>query len=225
MPTPKFRLPRAIVFDLDGTLVDSALDLAATLNRQLVLHNRPEIALADVRMMIGEGAAKLVERGFTRTGGFPGDWTLDRLTTQFLENYSKAVAVHTRPFPHVVDSLVRFAQAGIALGVCTNKAGALTRQLLAELDMTRHFAAVAGGDDLDVRKPDPGHVLHVLDKMGVRSQDAIFVGDSQTDVATARNAGLPVIVVTFGYTAIPAAELGADAVINSFSELPALIQA
>jgi phosphoglycolate phosphatase len=228
MTTPasvRFRRPRAIVFDLDGTLVDSALDLAATLNRQLSRHGRTQVALADVRNMIGEGAAKLVERGFNKTGGMPnGAWTLDKLTAEFLADYSKAVALHTRPFPHVVDALERFGRAGIAMGVCTSKAGALTRQLLDELDLTRHFAAVAGGDDVRARKPDPSHVLHVLERMGVPADNAIYVGDSETDVKTARNAKLPVILVTFGYTPTPAAQLGADAVIDCFSELSDLIQ-
>ena len=225
LPQSRFRRPRAIVFDLDGTLVDSALDLAATLNRLLERHGRTAVALADVRNMIGEGAAKLVERGFNKTGGMPnGSWTLEKLTVDFLADYSRAVALHTRPFPHVVDSLERFARAGIAMGVCTSKAGALTRQLLAELDLTRHFAAVAGGDDVPARKPDPSHVMHVLERMGVNADDAIYVGDSETDVKTARAANLPVILVTFGYTPVPPRELGADAVIDSFSELPALVQ-
>ena len=149
---------------------------------------------------------------------------LKKLTVDFLADYSRAVALHTRPFPHVVDSLERFARAGIAMGVCTSKAGALTRQLLAELDLTRHFAAVAGGDDVPARKPDPSHVMHVLERMGVNADDAIYVGDSETDVKTARAANLPVILVTFGYTPVPPRELGADAVIDSFSELPALVQ-
>ncbi|MBI3452562.1 MAG: phosphoglycolate phosphatase [Rhodospirillales bacterium] len=220
MPRSRFPKPAAIVFDLDGTLVDSAPDLSAALNRLLVEHRRATVPLAAVRQMVGDGAAKLVERGFSATGGMPAETA--PLVRRFLEIYTAGIADLSRPFPGVTAALDRFAAAGIALGVCTNKPTPASRALLDALDLTRFFAAILGGDG-PVRKPDPRHLTAVLDQLGAAPAAALMVGDSMNDVAVARAAKVPVVAVSFGYTKVPAAELGADALIDDFAELPGLI--
>jgi phosphoglycolate phosphatase len=220
MILPRFSHREAVVFDLDGTLVDTAPDLAAALNRLLAEEGRPALAAAGIRTMIGDGAAKLVERGFAATGGWPDDPAV--LVRRFLAIYEAGIAYRSRPFPGVVAVLERLTSADLRLGVCTNKPAAATEELLVALDLRRYFAAVSAGDG-PARKPDPRHLLSAVARLGATTQTAIMVGDSANDVAAARAAGMAVIVVGFGYTATPARELGADAVIDRFDELPALV--
>ncbi len=212
--------PDAVVFDLDGTLVDSAPDLAATLNHMLAEHGRPTIPLPKIRHLIGDGAAKMIERGFAPTGGLPDHPAA--MFERFLAVYEARIADETRPFPGVVATLERLAAAGCRLGVCTNKPSGMTRRLLDALDLSRHFAVVIGGD-VPARKPDPRHLLAVLEQLGTAPQDAIMVGDSYNDVASAQAAKVKVVAVTFGYTVTPVTELGADALIERFDELPRVI--
>lgn len=170
--------------------------------------------------MIGDGAAKLVERGFAATGGLPA--TLPSLVERFLAIYEPNIAESSRPFPGVVKTLERLKAAGLRLGVCTNKPDEATRRLLAALDLSRHFTAVSGGD-VPARKPDARHLLGVVRDLKATPSRSLMVGDSPNDVAAARNAGVPVVVVSFGYTTIPAAQLGADALIDDFSALPGIL--
>jgi phosphoglycolate phosphatase len=221
MPLPRFGQLDAVIFDLDGTLVDTAPDLGSALNRLLAEHGRESIGADGIRRMIGDGAAKLVERGFLATGGLPTP--LPSLVDRFLAFYEPAVAETSRPFPGVVATLERLGGAGLRLGVCTNKPDAATHRLLDALGLTRHFAAVSGGD-VPARKPDARHLLGVVERLGATPARALMVGDSSNDVTAARNAGIAVIVVSFGYTATPAAALGADAVIDDFAELAALLK-
>jgi phosphoglycolate phosphatase len=220
MSLARFARPAAVVFDLDGTLVDTAPDLCGTLNRLLVEHGRPTISLSDIRPMIGDGAAKMVERGFGATGGLPDDVTV--LVRRFLELYEVGVADESRPFPEVVATLERLRAAGLRLGVCTNKFTGLSQRLLDQLDLSRYFDVLVGGD-VPARKPDPRHILMTLEQLGATPATALMVGDSLNDVAAAKAAQVKVVAVTFGYTSTPAIELGADAVIDSFAELPPLI--
>jgi phosphoglycolate phosphatase len=220
MSLARFARPAAVVFDLDGTLVDTAPDLCGTLNKLLVEHGRPTISLPDIRPMIGDGAAKMVERGFSATGGLPDDLTV--LVRRFIELYEASVADESRPFPHVVDTLERLRAANIRLGVCTNKLTGMSQRLLDALDLSRLFDVLIGGD-VPERKPDPRHVLMTVEKLGASAATALMVGDSINDVAAAKAAKVNVVAVTFGYTSTPAIELGADAVIDSFAELPPLI--
>ncbi|HSE77021.1 MAG TPA: HAD-IA family hydrolase, partial [Alphaproteobacteria bacterium] len=141
---------------------------------------------------------------------------------RFLELYEPRIARLSRPYPGVRDTLARLAGAGFRLGVCTNKASRATRRLLDDLALSRYFAAVAGGDG-PARKPDPKHLLAVLDALGAAPETALMVGDSANDVHAARAAGVRVAVVSFGYTTVPAAELGADALIDRFEQLAALV--
>ena len=220
MINARFPRPRAIVFDLDGTLVDSAPDLGAALNRLRQAFDRPPLDAAAILRLIGDGAASLVGQGFAIDGIVPGD--VADLTRQFLTLYEGDIATRTRPYPGVATTLQRLVAAGTVLGVCTNKADAATQRLLAALDLAQYFHTVVGGDG-PARKPDPRHLLTTLDRLGVPAEAAVMVGDSANDVGAARGAGIPVVVVGFGYTKTPPAELGADALIHRFDELPRLL--
>lgn len=215
------RTVRSIVFDLDGTLIDSAPDLRRAVNRLLASEGRAPVDLDAVTGMIGDGAQKLVERAFAATGGGLDRYDLAELTARFLAFYEGHATKLTLPYPGVVETLQRLRSAGLTLGICTNKPEAPTREILRGLDLDGYFAAVFGGDSLDgVRKPDPRLLLAVLDALGYEPGEAVMVGDNANDVAVARAAGVPIILRAGGYTRTPAADLGADDVIVSFADLP-----
>jgi phosphoglycolate phosphatase len=208
-----------LVFDLDGTLVDSAPDLLRCLNAVLAEQGRTGVSLADIRAMVGDGAAKLVERGFADTGAPVEPAALPALVQRFLLHYSAGRHALTQVFPGVVETLARLRARDCRLGVCTNKPYGPTMEILELLGLAGYFGAVTGGDSLPVRKPDPGHLLGTLDLLGASASQAVMIGDSANDVAVARAAGVPALIVRYGYTRIPAEELGADAVIDSFDDI------
>ncbi len=215
---------RAAVFDLDGTLIDSAPDLRLALNKVLEQNDRKPVGLQQVKMMVGDGAAKLVERAFAATGDQPAASELAALTTAFLGFYEGHSADLTRPYPGVRETLTGLKARGLALGICTNKPEGPTREVLRDLNMDEVFDAVLGGDSIDgARKPDPRTLQSVLDSMGVAATDSVMVGDAANDVDVARALGVPVIVVAYGYTRTPVADLGADMIIAEFSDLPAAL--
>ncbi len=215
------RALKAVVFDLDGTLVDSAPDLQAAVNRLLAVIGRPPLGLEAVTMMIGDGAAKLVERAVKATGGLSPEDDVALLTQRFLGIYEGHTVERTRPYPGVPELLARLRVDGLALGICTNKPEAPTRELLHELHLDGHFSAVFGGDSLDgVRKPDPRLLQAVLAALDVGAAEAVMVGDNANDVQVARAAGVPVILRAGGYTRVPAEALGADLVIDDLRALP-----
>jgi len=194
--------PRAVVFDLDGTLVDSAPDIHAAANVMLAALGRAPLDLSQVTSFVGNGVAKLVERCLAATGG--ADEALGaRAFGIFREAYHAAPAVLTRPYPGVEGALDALAGAGCALGLCTNKPEGPTRQVLEGLGLARHFGAVVGGDTLAVMKPDPAPLELCLERLGAAPADGLYVGDSETDAATARAAGLPFALFTRGYRKSP----------------------
>jgi phosphoglycolate phosphatase len=213
----------AIIFDLDGTLVDSAPDLHGALAHVLAETGRASVRLDDVRNMVGDGARAMLERGFAATGGPLEGAAFEAAFRLFLSHYGANVARLSRAFEGVEEALAGLQAAGAALGVCTNKPQALTEALLEALALDQHFGAVIGGDALPVRKPDPAHLEATLDRLNRSGAPAVMVGDSRNDVAAARGAGLPVILVSFGYTTVPVHELGADLVIDHFRDLPAAL--
>jgi phosphoglycolate phosphatase len=216
--------PGSLLLDLDGTLVDSAPDLAGALNRLRSEQGLAALALAQVKDMVGDGVAKLVERGLPPSGEVaPGD--RERLVRRFLEIYEARLTAETQPYPGVVETLEALAAAGWRLGVCTNKPEAASREILADLGLARFFATVGGGDSFAERKPAAGHLLATLARMGAAPGAAVMVGDSPNDVLSARNAGLPVVLVGYGYSRVPPAELGADLLIERFAQLPAALAA
>jgi len=207
----------ALLFDLDGTLVDSLPDLAASLNRVLVDAGLPEVAAETYRSFVGDGAKAMLERGFAHYGHAVPTGAFER----FLATYEARVAYASRPFPGVTEALPQLRAQGWRLGVCTNKPERLSRLLLQGLGLAPHFAAIAGGETFARRKPDPLHLTGTLGLMGHRNGAAAMIGDSRNDIVAAKAAGLPAIAVTWGYGAVR--DLGADAVIGSMSELPAAL--
>lgn len=212
-----------IVFDLDGTLVDTAPDILTYLNQMLAELDRPGLELDKVRGMIGDGVKRLLIRGLDASGGVPEGLDIDGLFERYLERYTAEPVLTSRPYPGMVEALEALSDAGLHLGVCTNKPQAPTDRLLAKLGLDHFFGSAIGGDALPTKKPDPAHLHTVLERLNVRPERAVLIGDSPTDFKTARAADIPCILVSFGYTAIPAHELGADQVIDHTQNLiPAL---
>jgi phosphoglycolate phosphatase len=215
--------PIAIVFDLDGTLVDTAPDLLASLNAVLTQAGHRPVVPAQLRHLVGHGVRTLFERAFAETGADVPEGRLADLSEQFLAHYRVNIARESRPFAHVPETLDRFRTEGALAGICTNKPQDLTELLLAELKLGRHFGAVHGTGRTPYNKPDPRHVLDVVSALNGVPERAIMIGDSPVDVAAARGARIPVIAMSYGYTPVPIHELGADAVTDDFAELPKLI--
>ena len=211
-----------IVFDLDGTLVDTAPDLVGALNVLLAREGLPTLPLAEVRVMIGQGARALITRGFAAAGAPLDEARLSALFGDFIVHYRAHIADESRPFPGIVDALDVLAGAGAGLAVCTNKPTDLSLALLDALGMTGRFAAVVGPDAAPAPKPDPRHLQTAIAAVGGSDDFALMVGDSASDIGAARAANVRSVVVSFGYTEIPAADLGADHLIDHFDELAPL---
>jgi phosphoglycolate phosphatase len=208
-----------LAFDLDGTLVDTAPDLIGALNLVLGERGLSSLPVEAARSLVGRGARFLIEHGFEQAGEPLEEGEIGGLVTRFIAVYHGRIASESLPFTGVLDALDELAAAGAKLVVCTNKRTDLSRSLLDALGMTARFGAVIGADLAPKPKPDPSHFLTAVEAVGGDPARAVMVGDSYNDVASAQAAGAPVIVVSFGYTEIPAADLGGDRLIHSFSEL------
>lgn len=213
-----------LVLDLDGTLVDTADDLIAVLNRILADEGIREMTRADAGALLGAGVRAMISRGFALAETPLDETRLDRLSDRFIPLYAETIAVHSRPFPGAVAALDRFEAAGWRLAVCTNKLERLSRLLLGELGLADRFAAICGGDTFPVRKPEAAHLLGTIERAGGDRSRTVMVGDSGTDVKTAQNARVPVVGVTFGYTDRPVASYGPDAVVDRFDDLFAAVE-
>jgi phosphoglycolate phosphatase len=209
-----------IAFDLDGCLVDTAPDLIGTLNTILAGHGHAGLPLGSARTLVGHGARAMLSRGFETAGETLDPAKMDELFAQFIDLYLPRIARASRPYPGVVETLDELAAAGAALVVCTNKRTDLSLVLLDALDLTRRFADVAGPDRAGAAKPDPRHLIAAIRAAGGSADHALMVGDAATDVGAAVAAGVPVVAVSYGYSDVPPARLGADALIASFAELP-----
>jgi phosphoglycolate phosphatase len=209
---------KAVIFDLDGTLVDTAPDLWRATNHVLSLSGRPQVSLAEVRAFVGHGARKLITRGFAAAGRPLADQDIEPLYEKFVAYYGANIAEESVPFPGCLALLKRLKADGISLGICTNKLEGLSVKLIDALGMRAYFDAIIGPDTIGIAKPDPAPYREALRRMGLESARSLLVGDSETDVLTARAAGVPIIGVTFGYTAKPIETFGPDALIRHFSE-------
>ncbi|WP_315758956.1 MULTISPECIES: HAD family hydrolase [unclassified Bradyrhizobium] len=214
-----------IVFDLDGTLVDTAPDLISALNHILQREGLRPVPLASARKMIGHGARKLIERGLEAEGRLASTDDIGRLTTDFIDFYADNIAVESRPFEGLESALDDLAARGCQFAVCTNKLEWLSKRLLDQLGLSSRFAAICGADTFGVAKPDPAILRQTIAQAGGEIGAAIMVGDAGTDVGAARRAGVPVIGCTFGYTDVPIAELNPDHLIDHMRELPAAVTA
>ena len=217
------RLPGTIIFDLDGTLVDTAPDLAAALNAVLMRERLPAVPLEQVRHMVGRGARVLIENAMAWHRMPPDPGRTSDLVQHFLSYYEANIAGTSRPFDGMVECVTDLAARGHRIGICTNKPEHLSRKLMGELGLLDLFPVILGADSRPYRKPDPRHLTDTVDALGGSHLDAVLVGDSDTDARTARAAGIPVVLVTFGYTETPVSELGAQAVIDHFSGLEAAL--
>ncbi len=212
----------SFIFDLDGTLVDTAPDLLGALNVILIREGRRAVDIDDLRHLVGHGARSLLAEAMKLTGDPLPDDRMPALFDDYIAHYRDHIAEESRIFPGVTDTLAQLAQSGARLGVLTNKPQALADKLLAALDLTKYFTAIHGAGRYPYSKPDARVYRHVIDELGGADGQSIMIGDSITDVATARAAGAPVIVVTYGYTPEPAHLLGGDAVTDHFAYVPEL---
>ncbi|MGE0064107.1 MAG: phosphoglycolate phosphatase [Xanthobacteraceae bacterium] len=219
MPQP------TIVFDLDGTLIDTAPDLVATLNVILAREGLPEVPYETARTFIGGGARLMLERGLIAGSRDPAPQLLNRLFEEFLAYYAEHIADRSRPFPGLERALDDLAMRGCRLAVCTNKLEGLSVTLLDALRLTSRFATICGQDTFGIQKPDPLVLHKTVAAAGGTMASAVMIGDSATDIRAAQAAGIPVIAVDFGYTDRHVSEFSPNRVIGHFDELVAAIEA
>jgi phosphoglycolate phosphatase len=213
-----------VVFDLDGTLVDTAPDLIDTLNVVFAREGLPPVEYARARNMIGGGARRMIESGLELEGrnASPGD--IDRMFGDFIAYYAAHIADRSRPFPGLDDALDRLAAEDCRFAVCTNKLERLSRRLLDALGLSGRFAAICGQDTFGIQKPDPEILRRTIAAAGGDPAQAVMVGDSGTDIDTARAARIPMVAVDFGYSDPPVAQLRPDRLIGHFSDLAAAVR-
>ncbi|MER9226332.1 phosphoglycolate phosphatase [Mesorhizobium sp. M0664] len=219
-----FRSPKVILFDLDGTLVDSAPDITAAVNELLAGHDLPPLRLDQVKAMIGGGIRKLVERAFAASGTPLLGSALDEANRVMAPIYRRHLTGRTRLMPGVREVLTHLHLSGIAMAVVTNKPQLAAREILLHFRLTEYLGAIVGGDAVTSLKPAPDALLLALDLLQVEPRDTLMVGDSSADVAAARAAGMAVILLRGGYSQIPVEELGADLVCDSLFDLPSAMQ-
>ncbi len=209
-----------IIFDLDGTLAHTAPDLLATLNRITEPHGIAPMGISHLGQIIGHGAKAMIASAFELEKVALNEELHNELFEAFLVDYFNNLVNETRLFDGVLDAMDRLENAGFEFAVCTNKKHSMAVPLLDQLGVSDRFKAITGGDSFDFRKPDARHLEKTAQLAGHQLEHAIMIGDSETDINAAINAKIPSVAVTFGYTTVPAAQLGATHVIDHFSELP-----
>ncbi len=211
-------IQKSVIFDLDGTLVDTAPDLWRATNHCLALRGRRDVTLDEVRAFVGHGARKLIARGLAATGELLDAQEIEVLYGEFVAYYSANIAVGSTPFPGCVALLDRLKAEGISLGICTNKLEGLSVRLIDALGLDAYFDAIVGPDTIGIAKPDPAPYREALRRLAGQDGRSLLIGDTETDVLTARAAGVPIIGVTFGYTPTPIEEFKPDALISDFGD-------
>jgi phosphoglycolate phosphatase len=212
-----------LVFDLDGTLIDTAPDLIRAANHVLARAGVEPVGDDVLRPVISFGSRFMIDTGLQHRGQAVDEDRLDAMWRDMLAYYEENIAVHSQPFPGMREALTRFRNAGAVLAVCTNKKEHLARKLLQALGLADPFSAITGVDTLPVYKPDPAHLLGAIEMAGGAPDRSVMIGDSDVDVQTAKAADIPVVGVTFGYTDRPMRELGAHATIDHYDELPIVL--
>src|SRR6202045_508508 len=215
---------RTVVFDLDGTLVDTAPDLINALNFVLGREGLPPVPLHAARNMIGAGARRLIERGLELEGRSASVEDITRLTGDFIDHYAAHIADFSRPFEGLDAALAELQALGFRFAVCTNRLEWLSKRLLDKIGLSSRFLAICGADTFGVSKPDPAILQQTVARAGGQLSSAIMVGDAGPDIGVARRAGVPVIGVEFGYTEVPIADLKPDRLIGHMADLPAAVK-
>ena len=215
--------PALVVFDLDGTLIDSAPDMHRAVNLMLADMGCPPLSLPEIRTMVGDGASALIARALAARQGVTADPT--KALAQFLEHYEENPTACTPTFPGVPETLERLQAIGLTLAICTNKPTRLTHMILERLGINRFFVRVIAGDTLPFRKPDPRALIEVLNVFGTPPAAAIMVGDSEVDAATAHAANVPFVLMTYGYHRGPIDGISSIATLDHFAELATLLHA
>ncbi len=216
--------PQAVIFDLDGTLMDSAPDIAIGLNRTFAENDFATFTLEEVRLMIGGGALKLIERALEAQSVELEETQVQNLLARFVEIYAASAAVETTLYPNVSEVLTLVKNQGRIVGLCTNKPEEITHIVLDAFQIADKFDGIIGGRAEFKRKPDPGSLRHLLNELGVQPSEALLIGDSGADVGAARALEIPVYIMSYGYSKIPAGELGADGVLDDLMDVAALLQ-
>ena len=212
--------PPLIIFDLDGTLAHTAPDLLATLNRIIAPLGLSPVSNFQVGQLVGHGAKAMIARAFDLNDHPLSEPLHDRLFKEFIKDYGKNIAVETQLYDQALEAMNTLETQGYTFCVCTNKTEMLARKLLQELNLTHRMKAITGGDSFDFRKPDERHLLETIRLAGGEPDRTIMIGDSISDIDAAKNAKIPVIGVSFGYSDVPVHELHPDIVIDHFNELP-----
>lgn len=212
-----------VIYDLDGTLIDSARDMRVAVSNVLADHGLPPVTDDDVRIYMGQGSKITMGKAFGKYGKTLDDEALSAVTREFVRYYEADPISHTVAFDGVAEVVAHFARLGLKQGVCTNKFEKPSRIILEHLKLMPPIGDVAGADTFPVRKPDPRHILLLVERMGGDPRRTVMIGDSIHDVEAAHRAGLPAVLVSWGYTARPASELGAEAVIDRFDALPEVL--
>jgi len=213
-----------VVFDLDGTLVDTAPDLMRCANFTLGLAGLAPVAYEQLRPVISHGAKAMIQRGLAVHGRQMTEGEVDRLFKRFIDHYVATISQESRPFPGLLNVLESLHDQGVRLAVCTNKLAGMSRRLLDDLEMTHRFRFLAGRDTFPFCKPHPAHLLRTIEQAGGTPRRAVMVGDSDVDLATARAADVPMIAVSFGYSDPPVASLTPDALIHHYDDFHAALQ-
>lgn len=216
--SPPMPAPLAI-FDLDGTLIDTAPDLIASLNHAIAPAGLAPYGIEDTKILVGRGVRVMIERAFEHRDRTLDEDTFDACFERFSEHYRAGIPGKSRPYPGIVAALDRLKSTGFDLAVCTNKRESFTMPLLEALDLTGYFTAITGGDTFAFRKPDPRHITETIARAGGDVANAVMVGDSSNDIDSAKGAGVATIAVTFGYADRPVAEMAADRMISDYAAL------
>ncbi|MGH6993502.1 MAG: HAD-IA family hydrolase [Caulobacteraceae bacterium] len=227
MPSkPQTLAGASVLFDLDGTLVDTAPDLIGALGALMAEEGLEAPPFAEARPMIGAGARRLIQRAFAAAGAQVEETArIEALFSRYIALYQPRIAAQSRTFEGVREALAELEAAGARMAVATNKPTALALELLTQLDLTWPFRAVVGPEFAPAQKPDPRHLLAAIERSGGRGvARAVMIGDSVADAHAARSAGVRLVLTEFGYSQTPVADLGADAVLRSFAELPTILE-
>ena len=217
--TPAPPRPALVVFDLDGTLLDTHVDLVESLNHTIAALDLEPVSYDDLTHLVGQGARVMIERACRLRGHPLESEALPPLVERFVVHYAGNMPGRTEPYPGLVAAMDRLKSQGYRLAVCTNKMESLALGLLDKLELTRYFDAITGGDTFEYRKPDARHLTGTIDRAGGDIARAVMIGDSVNDIAVAGNAGVPSIAVPFGYSDVPVNTLGPDHIITHFDEL------